>query len=580
MYTNDKNVQIILGLLKEYGVKKIVASPGTKNVPVVLSVQADPYFDVYSVVDERGAAYFATGLAFESGEPVVIVCTGATASRNYLPGLTEAYYRKLPVIALTCGHQYADSHTLTPQNIDRSVSQNDIKKLTVSLPGIRNNSDYKRSVLLVNEALTTVLKNGGGPVHIDVLTSTLRFSTNKLPEIKKITYLGHEDMLAGGFALLSKKLIGKKVGILIGIHKKFSMELTDAIDTFADKYDVAVFCDHTSSYHGKNRVQVSPKLGTNIKEKPDVMIDIGGVSDVFSRVDLVSEAEIWRISEDGAFIHRNMRGKLAFIFSCSEGFFFKGVSDVYKGKTGNIYFETVYKQNKNKSMPDLPLSNTFISSKMSELLPYGASLHIGILNSLRNMNMFELDDSIDSSCNTGGFGIDGAVSTIVGQSVVNNNRLYFGMIGDLAFFYDMNSLGIRHRGKNIRLLVINNNLGVEFRLNPNLEPYFKEKLDPFTTARGHFGSAKGWAESMGFHYMSAMTKEEFLSLVEEFCDADINHFDKPVLFEVFTVVEDEQQGLKMFVDKNLCSEKKFVNIFKTVKKVVKQIDKFKGIVEK
>jgi 2-succinyl-5-enolpyruvyl-6-hydroxy-3-cyclohexene-1-carboxylate synthase len=100
-YTDEENAQIIIALLKAHGIRKIVASPGTTNIPITGSVQNDPYFEVYSAADERSAAYLACGLTYESGEPVVLSCTGATASRNYLPGLTEAWYRKLPVIAIT-----------------------------------------------------------------------------------------------------------------------------------------------------------------------------------------------------------------------------------------------------------------------------------------------------------------------------------------------------------------------------------------------------------------------------------------------------------------------------------------------
>jgi 2-succinyl-5-enolpyruvyl-6-hydroxy-3-cyclohexene-1-carboxylate synthase len=63
-------------------------------------MQNDPYYEMYSAPDERSAAYMACGLAAESREPVVLTCTGATASRNYIPGLTEAYYRNLPVLAV------------------------------------------------------------------------------------------------------------------------------------------------------------------------------------------------------------------------------------------------------------------------------------------------------------------------------------------------------------------------------------------------------------------------------------------------------------------------------------------------
>jgi 2-succinyl-5-enolpyruvyl-6-hydroxy-3-cyclohexene-1-carboxylate synthase len=84
-------------------------------------MQQDPYFKIYSSVDERSAAYMACGLSAELNEPVVISCTGATASRNYLPGLTEAYYRKLPILAITSMQPFTKVGHHIPQVIDRSA---------------------------------------------------------------------------------------------------------------------------------------------------------------------------------------------------------------------------------------------------------------------------------------------------------------------------------------------------------------------------------------------------------------------------------------------------------------------------
>lgn len=100
-YTSERNNQIVIKLLKYHKIKKMVISPGATNVSLVASIQNDPFFELYSCVDERSAAYLACGLAEESGEAVALSCTGATASRNYFPGLTEAYYRKLPILAIT-----------------------------------------------------------------------------------------------------------------------------------------------------------------------------------------------------------------------------------------------------------------------------------------------------------------------------------------------------------------------------------------------------------------------------------------------------------------------------------------------
>ena len=137
-YTNERNVQIVLSLLKAHGIRKVIASPGTTNMTFVGSIQNDPFFEIYSVVDERSAAYMACGMAAESGEPVVLSCTGATASRNYYSGLTEAFYRKLPVLAVT-SHQGTDriGH-LIAQNIDRRQLPRDLVKLSVDIPSVHD----------------------------------------------------------------------------------------------------------------------------------------------------------------------------------------------------------------------------------------------------------------------------------------------------------------------------------------------------------------------------------------------------------------------------------------------------------
>ena len=62
-YTSERNTQIVIELLKYHKVKKIVVSPGATNVSFVASIQDDTFFEVYSCVDERSAAYMACGRA-------------------------------------------------------------------------------------------------------------------------------------------------------------------------------------------------------------------------------------------------------------------------------------------------------------------------------------------------------------------------------------------------------------------------------------------------------------------------------------------------------------------------------------
>lgn len=60
-YTVERSQQILIALLKKHGIKKVIASPGTANMTLVLSMQHDDFFEMYSSVDERSAAYMACG---------------------------------------------------------------------------------------------------------------------------------------------------------------------------------------------------------------------------------------------------------------------------------------------------------------------------------------------------------------------------------------------------------------------------------------------------------------------------------------------------------------------------------------
>ena len=274
-YTAEKNVQIVLALLKANGIKKIIASPGTTNYTFVGSVQNDPYFEVYSSVDERSAAYMACGMTAESGEAVVLSCTGATASRDYYPGLTEAYYRKLPVLAIT-SHQGADRiGQLYPQNIDRRRIPYDIAKISVELPVIKDKRDENYVVMEANKAILELRRNGGGPAHINIFTTYSRdFSVKELPVVRVM----HRVQAWDDFPELP---VGR-IGVYVGSHACFSMQQTIAIDKFCATYDAVVICDHTSGYYGKYKLQ--PALvqlqadATFPFPMLDLMIHIGEVS--------------------------------------------------------------------------------------------------------------------------------------------------------------------------------------------------------------------------------------------------------------------------------------------------------------
>lgn len=542
MKNNFNTVHYLIALLKAYGIKNIVSSPGIQNSFFNATVQNDKDFKCFSVIDERSAAYMATGIAFEENKPVVITCTGATASRNYVSALTEAYYRKIPIISITFFNPISNKFNLEPQFVDRSVSQNDIKYLSVELPMINKQEDITKCIVFLNAALSQAFYQNK-PVHINC-PANLDFKNLRkdLP-----TNIWKTNYYSENFEEVSKELENKDFAILIGSHKKFSKEEEIAISNFAESWNIPVLCDHTSQYHGKNKIYITQAFAMvrNLTQKPNLIIDIGDICGDYNYKSLFKKTKIWRINEEGFYQGRS-NNPLTKIFACSEKMFFNTL--INKQYTKSDYYTKIKHSIENIKYPELPLSTTYICQKLTQIIPNNSSLHLAILNSLRNMNFFKLDSSITVNCNVGGFGIDGAVSTIVGQSLANPKRKCFALIGDLAFFYDMNAIGQRDIKNNLRIIIINNNKGIEFRIGEELENLLHDNTDILIAAGGHNkGGAKGWAEACGFEYLSANTKEAFDNQINTFCNGN---FKKPVLFEIFTNTKDEQTGIKLMLNFN------------------------------
>lgn len=569
-YSDEKNIQILVALLKAHGVKYVIASPGNTNLTLVASLQQDSFFTIYSSVDERSAAYMACGIAAETGQPVMLSCTGATASRNYMPGLTEAYYRKLPILAVTSSRSCGEIGQMIPQVIDRRVLPNDIAKLSVQLPIVKDEQDEWECNFKVNQAILELSRRGGGPVHINIPTTYCpTYDTKELPKQRVINRYYYDDEMPS--------LQGKKVAVFVGSHQKMDVKLTSLIDTFCERYNSMVVCDHTSGYHGKYRVQYAliggqEQIVTNLNQV-DILIHIGQISgDYFSSIGKFAASEVWRVCEDGE-LHDTFR-KLRRVFEMTEGHFFAHYNECASSNDLNTSYyndcREKYDALKNDWLAieeNIPFSNIWIASQLADSVPPHSEVHFSILSSLRSWNFFEIPLSIDTYSNVGGFGIDGCMSSVLGASLVNPKRLYFGVIGDLAFFYDINSLGNRHVGKNLRVLLINNGIGAEFKLYCYPGSKLGDDCSPYIAAQGHNGNksnelVKHYAQDLGFEYLSACNKKEFKEVSKRFLTPELT--DRPMLLEVFTDDKDESMALEFI--RNLES-----NIMGRLKKTAKEM---------
>ncbi|MDD7389302.1 MAG: thiamine pyrophosphate-binding protein [Lachnospiraceae bacterium] len=533
-YTDEINTLVLISLLKAHGIRKVIASPGTTNISFVGSIQFDPYFEIYSAVDERAAAFMACGLAEEANEPVVLTCTGATASRNYIPGLTEAYYRHLPVLAVTSTQHEGRVGNYVAQVIDRSEQFPDMVKKSYQIPTVHCEEDKQYTVTAINDAILELHHGENGPVHINLFTTfSNNFITRELPSYRVIHRVINEDF---------PKIPKGNIGIFVGAHEKFTAEETAAIDEFCKTNNAVVICDQISNYRGKYRFLANfvnsqeKDLGTR---KFDLIIYIGYVHGAYLNF---YGKETWRVNRDG--VIRDPYRNLTYVFEMEE-------KDFFERYTGNDEGNTLIKicdeavQKLEKQIPELPFSNMWIAKETAQNIPENSVLHLSILNTLRVWNYFETPSNVLCYSNSGGYGIDGCVSSFIGSAIANKNIEHFMIVGDLSFFYDIDTL-FNEIPANVHFMLINNGVGTEFKNYNHRAAYFGEDADKFMAAKGHNGFknpdiVRSICDNLGIRYFSAVNKEEFIVHKDNW----LSKSNAPVLMEVFTTDKDESDALRL-----------------------------------
>ena len=568
MYSNLKSIQILVAMLKKKNIRNIVISPGNSHNAIVRSIEEDGFFKTYNIVDERSAAFFATGLIQELNEPVAICCTSGTAATNYMTGVTEAFRRKLPLIVITGDKNPYYLAQLEDQMIDQVNLFKTNTRYTNSLPIVKNEKDEWYCQRVINEAFLEMDHHGIGPVHINVpieegmFAIKNDFTTTELPKvnlIERIDYKTSEDDIRNKFEYLENK----KVLILYGQDNNVTEEKIKKLEKIFDSYNCVISVDKLSNIHCKGSIEttraaLSTKMSGSFNELiPDIVITIGGNvawDGKFSLKGFKNQFESWLVTEEGKV--QDYYKNLTTIFEMTMEEFLDNMAK-YNVDQSNSYYELWSNKTKEFNIPEFEYSNLYTVQKLMNNLPKNSELNLANSTTIRIAQYFDLDDSIKVYCNRGVNGIDGCMSTFIGQAATSD-KLHFLMIGDLTFFYDMNALWNRYVGKNVRIMLNNNSGAALFHFNQGLKNYptLNENV-----AADHDAISKGWVESRGFKYLYARNKEEFDKNLQEFLNPDS---DKPIILEVFTKKEDDARLQHEFFDFNLSESEKLKRGIKNV----------------
>ena len=110
---------VLLDELARAGVREVVLAPGYRSAPLVMAASADSRLRIFTLLDERSAAFFALGLGKRTGRPAAVITTSGTAVANLFPAVVEASHSEAPLLLLTADRP----HRLRGADANQAIDQ-------------------------------------------------------------------------------------------------------------------------------------------------------------------------------------------------------------------------------------------------------------------------------------------------------------------------------------------------------------------------------------------------------------------------------------------------------------------------
>jgi len=567
-YSNIPLAQTVVALCKAKNIKNIVISPGSRNAPLTIGFTEDNFFNCYSVVDERCAAFFGMGIAQNIKHPVALVCSSGSALLNYYPAIAEAYYSNIPLVVLSADRpEYligiGDGQTINQQGVyDNHILYSANLKLDLNhrkehikeeepplIKGLENKLErflglaqetQKHNEEKINQAINeAILKQG--PVHINVpfeeplygmIDKPTVFPENIDP-IKESQVITSEDLKD---CLEDWNKTAKKM-ILVGVNPFESID-AQWLDVLAKDDSVLVFTETTSNLHHKEFFpsidkMIWPLNDEELKElQPDILITFGGLlvsKKIKAFLRKYQPKQHWHIDKikanDTFFcLNKHIKTTPNIFFSELLSKLSNHSKSEYKTKWKAV--ENYRNQKHQEFLNQIEYSDFTVYDKIFKALPEHSALQLSNSSTIRYSQLFHLNETIEVHCNRGTSGIDGSSSTAVGFAVSSQKSTTL-VTGDLSFFYDSNALWNNYIPNTFRIILINNSGGGIFRILPghkntdNFDRFFETK---------HNLSAKQLSQMYGLEYSSANSDVEVENKLASFFEKS----EKPKLLEIFT----------------------------------------------
>jgi 2-succinyl-5-enolpyruvyl-6-hydroxy-3-cyclohexene-1-carboxylate synthase len=565
-YSTIPLAHTLVYLCRSFGIRQVVISPGSRNAPLILGFSADPFFECFSIVDERSAGFFALGLSQQSGEPTALVCTSGSALLNYYPAVAEAYYSRIPLVVISADRppykvDIGDGQTIRQAGVfEKHIGfQADLlQDVSHAVTAYRwregerpDGAEAFRALQAERQAQNErsisrglqVARRDRLPVHFNAPFEEPLYGTSESPVVTPL-YFREEaqpeaepewEVLAQKWRANDRKMI------LIGALPPGSLTAETLALLGADP-SVMVFTETTSNVHHPSFFPsidaiLAPLERTETPEayfealRPDLLLTLGGMvvsKKIKQFLRKYPPAEHWHADPHQAF---DTFYVLRDHFRLEAARFLQGL--LTRVQPGTFFYRKAWeafreacRRQREAYLEQVPFSDMAAFRDILHRIPPGVQVQLANSSTVRYTQLFDMHPSNPVFCNRGTSGIEGSTSTAVGASVGSCTQVVL-LTGDLSFLYDQNGLWNSYLRPDFRVVVINNQGGGIFRILPG-----KEESVAFETffETVQEGALAPICETHGLEYRFADSREGLCEALEGFFAPS----EKPRLLEVKT----------------------------------------------
>ncbi len=458
------------------GLRDVVVCPGSRSAPVALAAARQGGVRTHVRLDERGAGFYAIGLALASGRPVALVVTSGTAAAELHAAVAEADLARVPLIVVTADRPPELRGVGAPQTIEqRSLYGAMVRR--AEDPGVAR-AEAAASWRPLAARLWIAAAGGDGapgPVHLNLALVEPLVEPAGDPPPGRADAAPWRTVVAAPSRAATLDVAGRRVLAVVGAG------VDAGTITVATALGWAVVGDATA----RGSLPYADALLRDAEfaalARPDLVVRAGGLPASRALGERLREwgsevvaLDAWGpVADPDGVVARTVAGAPDPACAAHRG---DPAYGEWWARAARAVGDALAGLDDTLTEPALARDVVAASARS------GAALVVGSSMPVRDVEWWAPAREAPTFANRGANGIDGVVSTTLGVAAATGSAL--GLVGDLTFLHDASSLAEPVEGSAV-VVVADNAGGGIFSFLPQATLLGPEEFEAlFATPRG------------------------------------------------------------------------------------------------